>query len=231
MTLTLKNLGTALITAGLMSVAHATPVALSAVIDFDGLTPAANPPQTVPIAPSAGATPGDVVTTQYLGFGLEFTGNNEVRCSMQTNPNCTAPRHLGPPPHAASSPNFLMNSAVGTGFSIRVLNGFALSSLMLDYAANNNPFFIKFFDAADSQIVGQGLSLPTGTNFVWDTATLNGVNSAVRRIEFGGTNSSFAIDYLRFDYVVDRSNVPEPAVLGLVSLALAGVALSRRRKG
>ena len=220
MTMTLKNLGTALISAGLMSVAHASPVALSAVIDFDGLTPAANPPQ---------ATAGDVVTTQYLGFGLEFTGHNEVRCSQTTSPNCTAFRRLLPPPNAASSPNFLMNSAVGTGFSIRVLNGFALTSLTLDLATNNNPFFINFLDAADHQI--QQFARQFGTDFAWHTETLTGVNAAVRRIEFGGSNSSFAIDDLRFDYVDDRANVPEPAVLGLVSLALAGVALSRRRKG
>ena len=213
-----KNLGTALITAGLMSVAQAAPVALSAVIDFDGLTHA------------TGGNPGDVVTTQYLGFGLEFTGHNEVRCSQRTNSNCTATRALLPPPHAASSPNFLMNSPGGTGFSIRVLSGFALTSLTLDLAANPSSFFINFLDDRDNRI--RQFARQFGTDFLWETELLSGVNSAVRRIEFGGDlSSSFAIDHLRFDYVVDRANVPEPAVLGLVALALAGVALSRRRKG
>ena len=214
-----KNLGTALITAGLMSVAQAALVTRSAVIDFDGLTPA-----------TVGGNAGAVVTTQFSGFGLGFTDHNEVRCSQTTSPTCTARQLFGPPP-AVSSPNFLMNSGVGTGFSINVLGGYSLSRLVLDYAANRNPFSIKFFDAANSSITGLGLDLSSGTDHVWFTSALVGVNSAVRRIEFGGINSSFAIDNLRFDYVVDSANVPEPAVLGLVALALAGVALSRRRKG
>ena len=225
MTLTLKSLGAALISAGLMVAAQAAPVALSAVINFDGLTPGTNPP------PPAVGTAGDVVTTQYIGFGLEFTENNEVRCSQTTNPICTAARLFPPPPNAARSPNFLMNSMVGAGFSIKVLNGFALNRLTLDFAANLNPFFIKFFDAGDHQVVGSGLDLQFGTNSAWRTEVLGSVNSAVRRIEFGGINTSFAIDDLRFDYVVDSSNVPEPSVLGLVSLALAGVGLAQRRKG
>ena len=213
-----KNLGTALITAGLMSVAQAALVTRSAVIDFDL------------DAAVARGRPGDIVTTQYRDFGLAFTDHNEVRCSLTTSPTCTAPRLFGPPP-AGSSPNFLMNNPTGIGFSINVLGGYSLSRLVLDYAASRNSFFIKFFDAANSSITGLGLDLPTGTDSGWVTSELVGVNSAVRRIEFGGINSSFAIDNLRFDYVVDSANVPEPAVLGLVALALAGVALSRRRKG
>lgn len=231
MTSTLKTLGTALVTAGLMASAQAAPVALSAVIDFDGQTPGFDPDATVARSPSQSATPGATVTTQYEGFGLVFTDNNEVRCSKGTRANCTAPRAIPPPPHAASSPNFLMNKVGGTGFSINVLDGFSLSKLTLDLATNRTSFYIKFFDASDDQLIGRGLSFPTGTDSQWRTETLVGVNQAVRRLEFGGSDStSFAIDFLRFDYVVDRTNVPEPGVLGLVALALAGVALSRRRK-
>lgn len=222
MTLTLKTLGTALVAAGLMASAQAAPVALSAVIDFD--EPASS------LIPSQDIALGDVITNQYAKFGLEFTGNNVVRCSQATSANCTAPRLIPPPPHAVS-PNFLMNSAGGTGFSINVLNGFSLSSLTLDIAANTTSFFVKFFDASDSEL-SSPLAWPTGSNSLWSPGEqLGGVSSAVRRIEFGGSPStSFAIDYLRFDYVVDSTNVPEPAVLGLVALALAGVSLSRRRK-
>lgn len=221
MTLTLKTLGTALVTAGLMASAQAAPVALSAVIDFDEPASGLSPSQDIAL--------GDVITNQYAKFGLEFTGNNVVRCSQETNANCTAPRLIPPPPHAVS-PNFLMNSAGGTGFSVNVLNGFSLSSLTLDIAANTTSFFVKFFDANDGEL-SSPLAWASGSNSLWLTETLGGVNSAVRRIEFGGSPStSFAIDYLRFDYVVDSINVPEPAALGLVALALAGVGLSRRRK-
>ena len=218
MTLILKTLGGALITAGLLSTAQAA----LAVIDFDELKPGKSRP--LPLA----ATPGDIVTTQYARFGLEFTSNNEVRCSPSTGPDCTAAREIAPPPHV-SSPNFLMNNAVGTGFSINVLNHFSLNSLSLDIAANRNPFFVRFFDASDTLMLGSGLEWTNGSNFDWRTEVLAGVSSAVRRIEFGGTATSFAIDHLRFDYTLDHLHVPEPAVLGLVALALAGVGLSRRK--
>ena len=214
MTMILKTLGAALAAAGLLAAAQAAPVALSAVIDFD--------------EPSIGL--GSVITNQYAQFGLVFTTNNVVTCSKTTNASCGAPRQFPPPPHT-TSPNFLMNGVAGSGFSINVLTGFSLSSLTLDIAANTTTFFVKFFDARGAA-VSTPVSWATGSNFHWDTEVLAGVNSAVRRIEFGGSNTtSFAIDDLRFDYVVDSTNVPEPTALSLVALALAGVALSLRRKG
>lgn len=221
MTLIFKTLGVALITAGLMAGAQAGPVALSAVIDFD--EPASS------LIPSRDVRLGDVISNQYARFGVEFTTDNVVACSGTTNPNCTAPRQFPPPPHL-SSPNFLMNRASGSIININVLDGFSLTSLRLDVFVNNTAFNVKFFDA-NSVELATPLALANGSANSWLTADLFGFNSAVRRIEFGGGNSTvFAIDYLRFDYVANRSNLPEPAMLSLVALALTGVGLSRRRK-
>lgn len=222
MTTTFKTLGLALITAGLMAAVQAAPVALSAVIDFD--EPASS------LIPSRDVGLGDVVTDQYARFGLEFTPANVVTCSKTTNPSCRAPRLFPPPPHT-SSPNFLTNSATGVGFSINVLDGFSLGTLTLDILANTSPFFVRFIDA-NGRTLSSPVEWASGSNFQWSTEVLQGLDPSVRRIEFGGDSStSFAIDYLRFDYVANIGSLPEPAVPGLVALALAGLALSRRRKG
>ena len=221
MTLTLKSLGVALIATGLMSTAQAALVSMSAVIDFDEVTGITSPSQAF--------SDGDVITNQYTHFGLLFTNTNLVRCSKTTNPACGAHRDIAPP---QSGPNFLVNDPQGAGFSIRVLDGFFLSTMKLDIARNNSAFFIKLYDAND-QFLSSPIDAQTGSNFSWAAdVVLAGITSAVRRIEFSGSvGSSFAIDFLRFDYVTNSTNVPEPAVLGLVALALAGAGLSRRRKG
>ena len=208
-----------------MSTAQAAAVSGSAVISFDGAPCDISRPTT----PRA-FSDGDFVTNQYAECGVLFTEPNVVRCSTTTDPtNCHAPRAIAPP---QSGPNFLMNDPPGTGFSIRVLDGFFLSTMKLDIARNRSAFFIKLFDAND-RFLSSPIDAQTGSDFSWATdVVLGGITSAVRRIEFSGSvGSSFAIDFLRFDYVTNSTNVPEPAVLGLVALALAGAGLSRRRKG
>lgn len=222
MTFTLQSLGAALITAGLMSTASAAPVSLSAVIDFENLSTTAQPTQNLAV--------GDGITTQYTRFGLEFTGPNVVNCSRNSgDPVCTAPLLIGDPPHVGK--NFLMNKPGLESFSVKVLDGFSLSTLKLDIARNNSTFFIKFFDT-NNLLLASPIDEQTGSDFRWSSGVdLGAVSSAVRRIEFGGSpTTSFAIDYMSFDYVTNSTNVPEPATLSIVALALAGVGLMRRQR-
>lgn len=231
MTFTLQTLGTALITAGLMASAQATAVSLSALIDFEELVTA---PRS--LSPSPDVSVGDLITTQYAHFGVEFTGPNVVNCSSRTmTPGCTATHAIGDPNPPAGR-HFLMNKADATtgqysGFSLKVLDGFSLSTLKLDIARNDAPFSVKLFDG-NGAFISSAINEQTGSDFRWVSGIdLLGVAAAVRRIDFGGdAASSFAIDFLSFNYVANSTNVPEPAMLSMVVLALAGVGLSRRRR-
>lgn len=225
MTLILKTLGSALLTAGLLASVQAAAVPLHAVIDFEDLATLTGP--------SANISVGDSITNQYSQFGLEFTEPNVVNCSRQTpapgNVGCTAPIQIGVAPH--SGRNFLMNKQGLGPFSVRVLDGFSLSTMKLDIARNSSTFYIKFFDA-NNGLLGSPVDEQTGSDFRWAMdVDLGAITSAVRRIEFGGSpTTAFAIDFMSFDYVNNLTNVPEPAALGLVALALAGLGLARRRK-
>lgn len=221
MTLTLKKLGAALITVGLMSTAQAT----LATINFDELRPSLS-------NAAGGIDDGDTVTSQYIAFGLQFAGLNRVHCSQFFDRRCVPPllRVTQPP----TTPNFLSNTQ-GTSFSINVLNGFSLNSISLSYAANANQHDVRLFGFDTGSQAEYLISIVPGssssTNSLWLPVSFGGVSAAVRRIEFhaGDAGASFSIDNLGFDFVRNSSNVPEPAALGLVALALAGVQLTRRR--
>lgn len=220
----LKSLGAGLLAAGLLTSAQA---ALT-VIDFDETS--AQLSSAPPGAVQTNAVPddiqfGDVITTQYSKFGLTFSGNNKVSRNRLDDPAGVAS-----PGRPQSGPSFLMNGAAGVDFSIDVLTGFSLSSMVLDYAANTAQFTIRLI--SDSGTTTTARSLVGGTGFRWAQNEDLGNMTNVRRIEFDASPSSvFAIDFLRFDVSSTSTNVPEPAALSLVALALAGVGLSRRRRG
>ena len=67
--------------------------------------------------------------------------------------------------------------------------------------------------------------------WVWtsETADLAGLG-LIKQVRFDISNrADFGIDSMKFELSGTGGNVPEPASLALVGLALAGVAASRRR--
>jgi len=233
----LQTLGAALATAGLLASVQAMPMSLSAVIDFEDVVaePTAAPSTTTLSTASASLTSvvGTPVNLQYARFGLQFIGLNAINCStVNIGLGCTAPDIIDNPP-AGSGPHFLMNTPNASGafrpISIKVLDGFSVSSMKFALAHNNTNFFVKFFDDMDQQVLPDPISLG-GSDFRWAEVNLGSVGAAVRRIQFGSDQSAFALDYMSFDYVTSAVNVPEPTALSLVALALAGAGLARRRR-
>lgn len=210
--MTLQSLGAALLAAGLMTcAAHAAPV----TIDFD----------------ESGIALGDEITNQYASFGLSFSGANKVVRNESDVPagdpnGVMRPGRPGTSTHP-SSPSFL--AGYGSTLDIDVLTGFTLNAMTLSYAASPSNFAISVFDqnGVESNAVPAALR---GTEYAWVYDLVISLPS-VSRIRFNSTrnaNVDFFIENLRFN-TASTSRTPEPAVLGLVALALAGAAFSRRR--
>jgi len=71
---------------------------------------------------------------------------------------------------------------------------------------------------------------PTLGAFEWGSAKLDlsGLGK-IASVQFSATGVQFGLDNINFDLSGTSNNVPEPASLALVGLALAGVAASRHR--
>jgi PEP-CTERM motif len=206
MSFSLKALGAALLSVGLMGAAHAA----ATVIDFD----------------EPGIALGNTITNQYAAIGLVFSGANHVVRNENDAPPGD-PWAVNPPvAPVGSSPSFLLNDG-GSTLEILVKAGFGIGGLTFSYIANNKPFSIVVLDANNTsyQLIGGSGS----GNWVYDLTVAVGDNSRVRFNSAGNVNSDFAIDNIRFGSASSHG-APEPGAMALVAVALAGAAVSRRKQ-
>ena len=78
-------------------------------------------------------------------------------------------------------------------------------------------------------LVGAGPGDPTGDYSNWATGSL-GFSGTAKSIDFGGTVNQVAYDNITFGSTRPDNTVPEPTTLALLSGALLGGAVVRRRK-
>ena len=136
--------------------------------------------------------------------------------------------------HAAS--NYLFDGGNASSFTLLFSTPvYGAGLYVIDYfnPSGNNPLTVEAFDVANMSL---GLYSSVAANFQRNNLYFMGVTSSagdIAKLVFTDVNSNTG-DTTGIDNVVFATgagnNVPEPGALALVGLALAGLALTRRRK-
>lgn len=175
----------------------------------------------------------------YAGLGVTMSSvgdSNTVQFGAGPGQNNTSsgPVSSGEGLHAAS--NFLFDGGNASSFTLLFSTSvYGAGLYVIDYfnPFGNNPLTIEAFDAANLSL---GLYSSVAANFQANNTYFMGVTSSagdIAKLVFTDVNANTG-DTTGIDNVVFATgagnNVPEPGALALVGLALAGLALTRRRK-
>lgn len=178
-------------------------------------------------APLAGTPVGNA----FVSDGITFSANAVANHNGQPSGNL-----VPPPPRAAADNNFgfVRNAADSSGtagdFTVQFAAGRSYRDISLEWAAADS-FQVTLFDGLGGSLSTSGLN---GSNWgrgwsVLDLSDAFGDHRRIDSISFSGARKRFAIDNLRLNEGTAGGTVPEPAGLGLVALALAGVGLAAQR--
>lgn len=212
MSKTLRALALATSVACLSLSAHADQVVK---LTFEGLAASAS---------SAGVAVGN----NYASSGLSFSAGVNV-FNSGTNSNYKTP-------DAGNGVGFIGNVLPTSTFRIDILSSFVLAGSLLEFdAASKGGASVSVCSTVDGcvtpvETIAGGVQ-NTWSNWTHHSIDISGLTS-VDYITFSSNNALFAVDNLQYTLTSSPtpSHVPEPAGYGLVALALAGLALSARRK-
>lgn len=182
---------------------------------------------------------GALQSNFYAGLGVTMGSSGDSNTVVfgagpgQGNTSST-PLSSGEGLHAAS--NYLFDGGNASSFTLLFSTPvYGAGLYVIDYfnPFNSNPLTIEAFDAANTSL---GLFTSAAANFQNNNLYFMGVTSSagdIAKLVFTDVNSATG-DTTGIDNIVFATgagnNVPEPGALALVGLALAGLALTRRRK-